>query len=44
MVYWGKIRVDKSKWGHIMTLPNSTFGQLFMWNGANKDEKKIPIG
>ena len=38
MEYWDNIRVDTPKYGHIMTLPNFTFGQLFMLNGANNEQ------
>ena len=30
MIFWGQIRVDKTKLEQIITLPNLTFGQLFM--------------
>ena len=30
IIFWGQIRVDKIKLGQIITLPNFTFGQLFM--------------
>ena len=29
MVFWGQIRVDKTKLDQIITLPNFNFGQLF---------------
>ena len=56
MVFWGQIRVDKTKLEQIITLPNFnfgqllsnaqtdlnltylTFGQLFMWIGANNGQ------
>ena len=31
MVFWGQIKVDKTKLEQIITLPNFTFGQHFMW-------------
>ena len=27
-----------------MTLPNLTFGRLFMWNGANNEQVWLPMG
>ena len=30
MVFWGQVRVDKTKLEQIITLPNFIFGQLFM--------------
>ena len=41
MIYWGKIRVDKSKLGQIMTLLNFTSGKLFMWIGANITSRRL---
>ena len=38
MVLWGQISVDKTKLEQIITLPNFTFGQLFMCIGANNDQ------
>ena len=38
MVFWGPIRVDTTKLKQIITLPNFTFGQLFMLIGANNDQ------
>ena len=40
MVYWGKIRVDKPNYGHILM----TFCQLFMWNGAHNEQVWLPRG
>ena len=36
MVYWGHMRVDKPKFGQIMTL--LTFGQLIMLIGEMNDQ------
>ena len=44
MIFWGQIRVDKIKFEQIITLPNFTFGQLFMWIGANNDQIWLPMG
>ena len=44
MVLWGQISVDKTKLEQIITLPNFTFGQLFMWIGANNDQIGLPMG
>ena len=30
MVFWGQVRVDKTKLEQVITLPNFIFGQLFM--------------
>ena len=30
MIFWGQIRVDKTKLEQIITWPNFTFGELFM--------------
>ena len=30
MVFWGQIRIDKTKLDQIITLPNFNFGQLFI--------------
>ena len=39
MVLWGQISVDKTKLDQIIT-----FGQLFMWIGANNDQIWLPMG
>ena len=44
MVLWGQIIVDKIKLEQIITWPNFTFGQLFMWIGANNDQIWLPMG
>ena len=44
IVFWGHIRVYKIKLEQIITLPNFTFGQLFMWNGENNDQIWLPMG
>ena len=44
MVSWGQIGVDKTKLEQIITWPNFTFGQLFMWIGANNDQIWLPMG
>ena len=43
MVLWGQISVDKTKLEQIITWPNFTFGQLFMWIVANNDEIWLPL-
>ena len=40
----GQISVDETKLNQIITLPNFTFGQLFMWIGANYDQIWLPMG
>ena len=40
----GQIRVDKIKLDQMITWPNFTFGQLFMWIGANNDQIWLPMG
>ena len=40
----GQIRADKTKLEQIITSPNFTFGQLFMWIGANNDQIWLPMG
>ena len=44
MVLWGQISVDKTKLEQIITWPNFTFGQLFMWIGANNGQIWLPMG
>ena len=44
MVLWGQISVDKTKLEQIITWPNFTFGQLFLWIGANNDQIWLPMG
>ena len=36
--------VDKTKLEKIITLSNFTFGELFMWIGANNDQIWLPMG
>ena len=33
----------RAMFGPIWTLPNFTFGQLFMWIGANNDQIRLPM-
>ena len=35
---------NKCRSEQIITWPNFTFGQLFMWIGANNDQIWIPMG
>ena len=44
MVYWGQIRVDKTKLEQIITGPNFTFGQLFKWIWANNYQIGLSMG
>ena len=44
MVLWGQISVDKTKLEQIITWPNFTFSQLFMWIGANNNQIWFPMG
>ena len=44
MVLWGQISVDETKFEQIITLPYFTFGQLFMWIGANNDQIWLAMG
>ena len=44
MVLWGQVSVDKIKLEQIIIWPNFTFGQLFMWIGANNDQIWLPMG
>ena len=41
---WGQIRVDKTKFGQIITWPTFNFGQLFIWIGASNDQLLLPMG
>ena len=40
----GQISVEKKKLDQIITLPNYTFGQPFMWIGTNNDHIWLPMG
>ena len=44
MVLWSQISVDKTKLEQIITWPNFTFDQLFMWIGANNDHNMTSYG
>ena len=39
----GQINVDTTKLEQIITWPNFTFGQLFMWIEANNDQIWLPM-
>ena len=43
MVFWCQIKVNETKLEQLITLPNFTFCQLFIWIGANNDQIWLSI-